>query len=214
MERRDELDGDDVERRRVPITEARAERDEDGSPQEIVTDVAVYDSLSRDLGGFVERVEPGALQPADDVTSSFNHDPNQILGRKSAGNLDIEESDDSLRFRVEPPDTSYTRDLMKNIEAGLVTDGSFTFRVQDEEWEEREDEPDLRTIKDAVYFEGGPVTNGAYPQTQTEMNDFSVAEKRHQQFREAVEEREEESEEDEVDRERMRMRVRVEEVAL
>lgn len=210
-------DDDAVETRRVPVTEARTTRDEDGNPQEIVTNVAVFDKLSHDLGGFVERVEPGALRPAEDVTSEFNHDPNQVLGRTSAGNLDIEETDDALQFRVSPlPDTSYARDVAEAIDAGLVPDGSFTFRVHDEEWEERDEEPDLRTIKDAVFFEGGPVTHGAYPDTQTELNDLSVAERRHQQFREQVEEAEQEVEEaeSEDERERMRMRLRTEEVAL
>lgn len=206
---------DGVETRVFPVTEARVKRAEDGSPQEIVTDVAVFDSLSENLGGFVERVEPGALQPAEDVTSEFNHDPNQIMGRKSAGNLEIEETDESLRFRVNPvPETDDARNLVEKIDMGLVQGGSFTFRVHDETWEEREDEPDVRTIHEATFFEGGPVTHPAYPATATELRDTRVAERRHQRFREALEKDESEEQERENARRRRERRLRLEEVAL
>lgn len=217
MERNDR-GHDGVETRVFPVTEARVKRAEDGSPQEIVTDVAVFDSLSENLGGFVERVDPGALQPADDVTSEFNHDPNQIIGRKSAGNLEIEETDESLKFRVSPvPETDDARNLVEKIDMGLVQGGSFTFRVHDETWEEREDEPDVRTIHEATFFEGGPVTHPAYPATATELRDTRVAERRHQRFRETLEERDgEEDGETGADeaRKRRERRLRLEEVAL
>jgi HK97 family phage prohead protease len=74
-----------IERRTITNTfEVRNE----GDKTTIVGYAAVFNSLSQNLGGFVEQVQPGAfkktLQEAD-VRALFNHDPNIVLGRNKAG---------------------------------------------------------------------------------------------------------------------------------
>src|SRR5579859_3199676 len=56
----------------------------------------------------VETVKPGtfkrALREKQDVVCAFNHSPDHILGRSSAGTLSISEDDTGLAFTNTPPD--------------------------------------------------------------------------------------------------------------
>ncbi len=52
-----------------------------------------YDTLSQDVGGFRERIMPGAftrsLKEGADVKCLMNHDPNFLLGRTKSGTLQL-----------------------------------------------------------------------------------------------------------------------------
>lgn len=54
---------------------------------------AGYNALSADLGGFREKIAPGAfrsvIESNADIACLFNHDPNQILGRTSSKTLQL-----------------------------------------------------------------------------------------------------------------------------
>ncbi|NIP32641.1 HK97 family phage prohead protease, partial [candidate division KSB1 bacterium] len=69
----------------------------------------VFNQLSHDLGGFREKIEKGAFHeslenPKHDVAALFNHDPNLILGRKSAKTLEMREDQKGLAVTIDPPD--------------------------------------------------------------------------------------------------------------
>jgi HK97 family phage prohead protease len=109
----------------------------------------------------------------DDVRALFNHDENFVLGRNKSGTLRLAEDETGLKYEIDPPDTSYARDLLTVVGRGDVDASSFAFRVIEDMWEYFEqDDPDeatrtppLRTIKKCELFDVSPVTYPAYPTT-------------------------------------------------
>ncbi|MCW7552142.1 HK97 family phage prohead protease [Endozoicomonas gorgoniicola] len=153
-------------------------RDDDGE-QRISGYAAMFNSLSENLGGFREQIAPGAFDQVmqDDVRALFNHEPHLILGRTTADTLQLSLDDTGLRYRIDPPDTQYARDLIKSIERGDVTQSSFAFWVEDDSWDEDKDGRVIRTVKKfRRLYDISPVTYPAYPDT-------SVAARSCQQYR-------------------------------
>lgn len=158
--------------RRISPPELRAK----GDNRTISGAAAVFGQVSQNLGGFVEQIAPGAftrtLQTAD-VVALFNHDASQILGRVSAGNLTLEETDLGLMYAVSVPSTRAGLDAAENVAAGLVTGSSFAFRAIADTWSETDTGFPLRTVTEAALFDVGPVTFPAY--LQTEQGDAALA---------------------------------------
>ena len=159
-----------LERRFVPATELRVEASAPGGPR-IAGYAALFDSDSEDLGGFVERIAPGAFGEAiktSDIRSLFNHDANFVLGRVRADTLVVREDDKGLWMEVTPPDTSWARDLMVSIGRGDISQMSFAFRLAKggDEWKYETDGNAIRTIRRvAEIADVSPVTYPAYPDT-------------------------------------------------
>jgi len=157
-----------IERRYIPVTELRVVRS-DGKAPVIRGYAAVFNKLSENLGGFREKIAPGAFKGAiaiSDVRSLFNHDSNFVLGRMSSGTLEVKEDREGLLMEVIPPDTQWARDLMVSIDRGDINQQSFGFTVETDQWEEKEGADTIRTlIKIRQLFDVGPVTFPAYPDT-------------------------------------------------
>lgn len=153
------------ERRSVPGTvELRAV---EGEPRRLVGYAAVFNQRADIMGLFQEQIAPGAFRDAigrDDVRALFNHDPNIVLGRTSAGTLKLDEDERGLRYDIDPPDTSNGRDVSTLVARGDVQGSSFSFEVEAESWDRTGDMP-VRTITSAKLYDVGPVTFPAYEQT-------------------------------------------------
>jgi HK97 family phage prohead protease len=132
----------------------------------------VFDSLSEDLGGFKERIMPAAvnrtLREGLDVRALVDHDSAKILGRITAGTLRIAKDQTGLRADIEPPNTSYSNDLIESISRGDVTGMSFAFRTLEDEWHIEDGEP-VREVLDMIIREVSVVTFPAYPETSVAM---------------------------------------------
>lgn len=129
----------------------------------------VFDSDSQDLGGFIERVAPGAGAQSirdHDIVALANHDPNLLLGRKSAGTLSIAEDERGGAYTITLPNTSVGRDWAELLRRRDVVGSSFGFRVHEDEWGEAEDGRLLRTLKRFAIRDVGPVTFPAYLGTE------------------------------------------------
>lgn len=96
---------------------------------------AVFNSVSRDLGGFTETIRPGAftrsLTAADSVLALYQHDGRDVLGRVGAGTLRLVEDQRGLKFDIDLPDTTVARDLSVLVARGDVSGASFAFTVPD-----------------------------------------------------------------------------------
>ncbi|MFE5621730.1 HK97 family phage prohead protease [Streptomyces virginiae] len=136
-----------------------------------------FNELSHDLGGFRERIVPGAGGPSlrqNDVLATFNHNVNALLGRTSAGTLRVGEDREGGWYEIDLPDTTAGRDVAEYLKRGDLRGSSFTFRVLDG-GQRRADEDDpetglpVREITAMNVVEVGPVVNPAYPTTQASL---------------------------------------------
>jgi len=137
---------------------------------------AVFNRPSEDLGGFTEKIMPGAfsdcLAKDPDVRALFNHDPSLVLGRTTARTLQLDEDDKGLHFSCDLPDTQPARDLLTSISRGDISQCSFGFTVNKQKFSEEKD-PDgdvalIRELHAVDLFDVSPVTFPAYPQTSVD----------------------------------------------
>ena len=99
---------------------------------------AVFNQEAVIAGEFRECVAPGAFSEAlargDDCVAALNHDPNKVLGRTSAGTLRLYQDQRGLRYEIDPPATSYGRDVVAAVRRGELKKSSFAFNATDEDW--------------------------------------------------------------------------------
>lgn len=157
------------ERRTIPfaVAELRIEKRDTGNTLTGIT--APFGKLSVDLGGWQERIEPGAFAGAisrSDPVALFNHQPDNLLGRLSAGTLRLKETDAGLTYEVDLPDTEIARMVSSGVARRDIVGNSFAFTIKHDEWEERSDGTWLRTVKEVdELYDVGPVVYPAYPDT-------------------------------------------------
>jgi len=165
-----------IERRYCPFTEVRIIAEEGKSPV-LRGHAAVFNTSSVDLGGFREIIMPNAFRSAlsnSDPRCLFNHDPNLILGRKSANTLRVDEDARGLPFECDMPGTSYSNDLRISMDRGDIKECSFGFSVRKDgdKWEKDSTGYWTRTInEDGIekLYDVSPVTYPAYPDTSCAM---------------------------------------------
>ena len=139
-------------------------------------------------GRFLERTVRGAFaktiqENRDRIKSLFNHGYDPQIGDKVLGTIeDLREDADTAVGEVRLFDTSYVRDLVPGLEAG-VYGSSMRMRVIKDEWN---DDPGVsehnpqgipeRTISEVRLYEFGPVTFPANPDatsgTRSATDDF------------------------------------------
>lgn len=149
--------------------ETRAE----GEAPIIIGYAATFNQRSKNLGGFVEVIAPGAFDDVleDDVRGLFNHDSNIVLGRTLSGTCKITVDNIGLRYEITPPETQTVRDLvLAPIQRGDINGSSFAFQIKSdgESWDEDDDGVYVRTItKIARLKDVSPVTYPAYNDTDS-----------------------------------------------
>jgi len=168
-----------LETRTVPST-IQAENE----GRRLVGYAAKFNSLSEDLGGFVERILPGAfsqsLEAGADVRCFVEHDQSKLLGRVSAGTLRLSEDEIGLRVECDLPEgVSYAEDLRRLLARGDINQFSFGFRTPPggDEWGtiSEEDPRRLRTLRSVQLVEVSCVSIPAYEATEAALRSLAQA---------------------------------------
>jgi uncharacterized protein len=162
-----------TETRYLPATELRVVQDADrprirgyaivfDSPSEVLTD---YGFRFREV--IKREAVAGPLAPGADVRALVDHDSSKLLARTKAGTLRYEITERGVKVEIDPPDTSYARDVLESIRRGDMDGMSFAFSVakQGDAWDESGEIP-VRTVNNiARISEFSVVTFPAYPDT-------------------------------------------------
>jgi len=134
-----------------------------------------YPVSSKFEGDFMERVKRGATLDTiannrDSMRVLFDHGMDAQIGNKVLGPIDVlDERSDGPHYEVPLFDTSYNRDLLPGLKAG-VYGASMRMRVVGDEWDDEPPKSDHnpdglpeRTITRMKVLEFGPVTFPANP---------------------------------------------------
>ncbi len=168
----------------APGTERRAAfelRAVSGEKPRLAGYAAVFDKPSRDLGGFVEFVRPGAfkrsLAAGVDVVALVSHDARMILGRTGAGTLALTEDAKGLAFDVVLPPTSAARDLLVSVERGDIAGASFAFTTPKggDRWTFAKDGPAQRELLDVDLLDVTVTPMPAYLDTSVARRSLDAA---------------------------------------
>jgi len=131
-----------------------------------------YNTLSNDLGGFKEKLQPGCfsrhLATAPDVLCRREHETGFLLGRTGNGSLTLQDGPDGLDFRcaIDPNDPIGVS-AHAAIKSGLIDSCSFCFSVDGDGDEFSSPDSNgllTRTIKRAKLLDVAPCAIPAYPQ--------------------------------------------------
>ncbi len=120
--------------------------------------------------GKAERIAPGAFAQSvksDDIRCLVNHDASRILGRTKSGTLSLTDGTDALRFRVQLDRNSQAhKDTYAAVQRGDLSECSFAFSVDDEDWKPGVDGDgeaiQIRTVKKGKLFDVSVVTYPFY----------------------------------------------------
>lgn len=94
-----------------------------------------YGVESRDLGGWREIIEPGALRGASlsDLIATREHDRSHLLGRHPT-TLTVEDRTDGFAWAVELPESPIGEDVRVAVERGDLRSTSWRMVVKRDEW--------------------------------------------------------------------------------
>lgn len=135
---------------------------------------AVYNSLSHDLGGFREKIDPGAfdavLAGSPHVVFTWDHDTRFTGASTSNGTLELRSDAVGLYMDARVGNYSWAKDLRTALERGDISQGSFKFTVGDggDTWDVAEDGSVTRTLNPngvSGLYDVTITAQGAYPQT-------------------------------------------------
>jgi HK97 family phage prohead protease len=143
----------------------------EGEAPKISGYAALFNSPSLDMG-WTEEIDPhafdGVMASNPDVRALWNHNPDHILGRTTAGTLRLMVDSRGLAYEIDPPATQLADDLIVSMRRKDVTGSSFGFVSKRDQWTENADGTVTRRILEfQELLDISPVTYPAYPATSS-----------------------------------------------
>ena len=140
----------------------------------------MFNQPSKDLGGFVEVIDPKALDGVDlsNVIMLDQHDYSKPLASVKAGTLQLNVDDKGLHFTATiDPSVSYANDTLNNVKNGNINSMSFRFDTDDgsDSWSRDDNGQITRTvnqIKDLL--EVSTVTIPSYDAANVDVDKTSI----------------------------------------
>ena len=108
---------------------AEIRTDGEGDGKSIVGHAAVFDKPAHLFPGYTEVVRAGAFTKTlkeGDSRALWNHDTNQVLGRASAGTLELHEDKKGLAIHIDP----VQQDLYHAFDVSVGLPGFFPDRIE------------------------------------------------------------------------------------
>jgi len=155
-------------KRQLRTAESTFETREEGEDLIIEGYFAVYNSNYEIMKGMSESIAPGAFAETlgNDIRALTNHDTSLVLGRNTAGTLELRDDSHGLwgRIKVNPKDQD-AMNTYERVKRGDVNQCSIGFEILSEETDFREDGSIHWTIKEINLFEVSVCTFPAYAET-------------------------------------------------
>jgi HK97 family phage prohead protease len=129
---------------------------------------AKFNRMSQNLGGFVERIDPGFFNKSrgdgwPNVLARYNHDDNMLLGTSGAGTLRLGIDNIGLDYQVDLP--ASRADVFELVQRGDVRQSSFAFISFEDDWTTSDQGFPLRTLVSGRLMDVAPVNTPAYEDT-------------------------------------------------
>ena len=125
----------------------------------------------RDYAGrsFREQVMPSFAEPLRridaDLRALVGHDGEKVIGRQKSGTLRVDVRAEGVAVEIDPPETSYGRDIVESVRRGDIDGMSFGFTAAEDEWTETDGGELMRSLVAGETMEVSIVSFPAYPDT-------------------------------------------------
>lgn len=158
-----------MERRYLKMHDITTTREADNENPHIEGYFAVFDEIYEVWPGVTESIAPGAFDESvsQDVRALYNHNTDAILGRVSAGTLELRQDSHGLwgRIKINERD-SEAMNVYERIARGDIQGCSFGFDIEKESYTIKEDGSIHYTIERVnPLWEVSPCVFPAYEQT-------------------------------------------------
>lgn len=156
---------------------------------------AVFNSKYELWEDAFETIEPGAFdgETEKDIRALANHDTAIVLGRTTAGTLELKTDEHGLwgSILINRNDQDAVN-LYERVKRGDVSQCSFGFDIEEQDVEYQEGRPTVWRIKKVRLYEVSVVTFPAYEETSVSArkNDFAnIVKKRHEEWKKNIRKR-------------------------
>ena len=138
---------------------------------------AKFNTQSKNLGGFIERIDPGFFNKSrgdgwPDVIARYNHDDAFMLGTTASGSLRLATDNIGLQYEVDPPDSLPL--VYELVQRGDVSKSSFAFQMFEDDWAASDQGFPMRTLVSGKLVDVAPVNIPAYDDTSVGLRSLAA----------------------------------------